>query len=300
MREDTPSRTAAWVAAARGLGALLPPAARLVDDPYGVAFASPRLARAIDSAGAKALLVIPGMRHWVVYMQVRTRVIDDAVRAFLAGGGRQVVVLGAGYDTRALRLGLDAVWEIDHPATQGHKQRVLDRLGARSPAHYVTWNFETDPLDDLPAALAAAGHDRARPTFTIWEGVTMYLTEGAIDASLRAIHAFSAPGSQLAMTYFSKDRLAKPSLATRALQTLVRGAGEPWRWGWDAGALPGFLAERDFTLARDVAMAEAGRALFSAAGAADYADLLGDSEDRRIALIRRAAQDGESIAIVNR
>ena len=106
------------------------------------------------------------------------------------------------YDTRALRLDALAnvtVFEVDHPATQGRKQHVLARLGGKSPAHYVTWDFEARPLAELPEALAAAGLDRTAHVLTIWEGVTMYLTEPAINASLHAIHAFG-PG-QLPMTY---------------------------------------------------------------------------------------------------
>src|SRR5689334_18748866 len=106
MRDGTPSRTAQWVAAARGMGRLLPEAARIADDPYGVLFSSPGFARLVERGGsggrAEAIAKIPGLRTWIVYMQVRTRVIDDAVRAFVAAGGRQAVVLGAGYDCRAL------------------------------------------------------------------------------------------------------------------------------------------------------------------------------------------------------
>ena len=290
MRDDAPSLTAAWVAAARGLGSLLPAEARLVDDPYGVAFASPRIGRLVARGGVRALLAIPGLTPWVLYMQVRTRVLDDAVRAFATRGGRQLVLLGAGYDCRALRLPeIAAVFEVDHPATQCHKRATLARLGAASPARYLTWDFETRPMDELPEALAQAGHDPTRPTLTIWEGVTMYLTEGAIDASLHTIRTYSAPGSQLAMTYFAKDRLVRPSLATRAIQALVRGAGEPWRWGWNPRELPDFLADRDFTLERDVTMAEAARELLPAS----HARLLAEAADRRVAISRA----GESIAV---
>lgn len=264
MRDDTPSRTAQWVAAARGLGRLLPDAARLADDPYGVAFSSPRLARLLDAHCPRVLARAPGLEPWILYMQVRTRLIDDAVRAFAADGGAQLVVLGAGYDCRALRLpelAAARVYEIDHPATQGHKRATLARLGVASPARYVTWDFEAQPLDELPDALAAAGHDRARPTLTIWEGVTMYLSEAAIDASLRAIACWSAPGSVLAMTYFARSRTRRPSLATRVAHATVAGLGEPWTWGWDPAELPGYLATRGFTLVNTVAARDAARAL---------------------------------------
>ena len=221
MRDDSPSRTAAWVALARAMGRDLPPEAQLADDPYGAAFEhGPRFHHLLSGRGVRVHR-LPGVTSWILYMQVRTRVIDDALRAFVAGGGRQVVVLGAGYDCRALRLPELAdsrVLEIDHPATQGHKRAVLERIGAASPAHYVTWDFETRPMEDLPEVLAEAGLDVGAPVFTIWEGVTMYLTPEAIDASLRAIRSWSPPGSQLAMTYFAKSRLAQPSIATRAIQ----------------------------------------------------------------------------------
>lgn len=266
MRDDTPSRTAQWVAAARGLGRLLPEAVRIADDPYGLAFSSSSLAGLVNRSGdrGEAIARIPGLSMWIVYMQVRTRLIDDAVRDFVAAGGRQLVVLGAGYDCRALRLpeltGAQ-VYEIDHPATQGHKRAVLERVGATSPACYLAWDFETRPLDDLPGALAEAGHDPAAPTLTIWEGVTMYLTEGAIDASLRAIAAWSAPGSEIAVSYLSKAQLARPSLAARALQAVVQGLGEPFKFAWEPEELPAYLRARGFELARDLSTADAAHEL---------------------------------------
>ncbi|HEY0483653.1 MAG TPA: SAM-dependent methyltransferase [Kofleriaceae bacterium] len=291
MRDDSPSRTAQWVAAARGMGRLLPETVRLADDPYGLAFASPGIARAVDRTRdtrperADAIARVPGLSLWIVYMQVRTRLLDDAVRAFVAAGGGQVVLLGAGYDCRALRLPELAgahVFEIDHPATQGHKRAVLDRLGAASPAHYLAWDFETHPMDDLPGALADAGHDPAAPTLTIWEGVTMYLTETAIDASLRAIAAWSAAGSELALTYMTRTRLTR-SLAVRVVRTVVQRLGEPFRFGWEPDELPGYLAERGFALTSDVSAVDAAHRLLPP----DLASQIVQTD--RVAIARRTA-----------
>src|SRR5439155_18264187 len=132
------------------------------------------------------------------------------------------------------------VFEVDHPATQGHKREVLERLGARSSAHYLAWDFETRPMDDLPAALADAGHDPRAPALTIWEGVTMYLTEGAIDASLRAIATWSPPRSELVMTY-QEEPHERRSLAQRAVRALVQRLGEPFKFGWTPEQLPEYL-----------------------------------------------------------
>lgn len=294
MRDDTPSRTAQWVAAARGLGMLLPDDVRLADDPYGLAFASPAIAKLLGDRRIAALARIPGLSTWIAYMQVRTRVLDDAVREFCAAGGRQLVLLGAGYDCRALRLpelADTAVFEVDHPATQGHKRTTLLEIGAASPAHYVAWDFETRAIDELPEALGDAGHDPRAPTLTIWEGVTMYLTEPAIDASLRAIAAYSDPDSELAMTYFAKARLERPSLATRLVKAAVARLGEPFRWGWVPEELGGYLAERGFELHDDVSAKEAAHHLLPPALAKAV-----DRADSRIAL----AAVTESIAVARR
>jgi methyltransferase (TIGR00027 family) len=290
MRDDAPSRTAQWVAAARGMGRLLPEAVRIADDPYGLAFASPSIARLVDRTRdqrptrANAIAHVPGLSLWIAYMQVRTRLIDDAVRAFVAAGGRQVVVLGAGYDCRALRLPELAgalVLEVDHPATQAHKRTVLEQLGVTSPARYLAWDFETHPMDDLPGALGDAGLDPAAPALTIWEGVTMYLTEAAIDASVRAIASWSAPGSELALTYMTRTRLTR-SLAVRAVRAVVQRLGEPFRFGWEPDELPGYLAARGFALASDVSTLDAAHQLLPP----EFASRIVQTD--RVAIARRA------------
>lgn len=204
MRDD-PSKTAAWVATWRGWGQKLPKEARIVDDPYGTLFGGRR---------ARWLLRIPRpltVPVWplALHMQVRTRAIDDVVRAFLADGGRQVLILGAGYDCRASRFANELregrVFEVDHPATQAHKRAVLGDIPT-APVTYVPWDFEARPVDALPEALAALGHDPSSPTLTIWEGVTMYLGEEAIAATVRAVGALSAPGAPFVVTYIDRGQ----------------------------------------------------------------------------------------------
>lgn len=286
MRDDTPSRTAQWVAAARGLGMLLPDEVRIADDPFGVAFASPRIQRLLTAQKPALITKLPGLKTWIAYMQVRTKLLDDCVRNFVEAGGQQVVLLGAGFDCRALRmpeLADAAVYEVDHPATQRHKRETLDAIDAPSPAHYVTWDFETRALDELPEALADAGHDAAQPTLTIWEGVTMYLTEAAIDASLRAIAAYTCPGGQLAMTYMGKTADQPPSLASRMVQLAAAQFGEPFKWSWDPAALPGYLEERGFVVADDLSTREAASALLPP----DLARAVAGTHHSRVALAER-------------
>ena len=105
MRDDSPSRTAAFVAAARQLGQLLPDEARLVDDPYGAAFTSTRAAGVLEreTQRLRPLAAMPGVKQWILYMQVRTRLIDDALAEFLATGARQVVLIASSRGGNAVR-----------------------------------------------------------------------------------------------------------------------------------------------------------------------------------------------------
>jgi len=251
---DRPSVTAAWVAAWRSFGVLLPEEARLADDPYGARFAratglfrTPALARALFPQRA------------LVYMQVRTRVLDDALRGFMRDGGAQVVLLGAGFDCRALRFAheLEAkhatVFEVDHPATQARKREVLaGDVGAKT--EYIAWNFEERDMSELPGALAERGHDASKPTLTIWEGVTMYLSENAIDASVRAMRDYSGPASRIAFTYVDRALIEHPTARVRIVQRLVAGVGEPFRFGWDPHDLPRWLSARGFEVKTDDSM----------------------------------------------
>lgn len=269
MKDERPSFTAAFVAGCRGLTSLLPLEARLAEDPYGLRFAG-GVARAIDRVVqlapgvAQAVLPLTGpLAHTMIWLQVRTRLIDDVVRAFVRDGGRQVVLLGAGFDARASRLaeglGTTVVFEVDHPATQRRKREVLAE--ARAPSarvEYVAWNFEHEPMELLPKRLAQAGHDARRPTLTIWEGVTTYLTEPAIDASARTVADYSAPGSTFAVTYFDRARVMHPSPTARIAAAFVASIGEPVRFGWDPQAFPSWMAARGFEVVsndRDVTLA---------------------------------------------
>ena len=263
MRDSRPSTTAAFVAACRGLSSLLPVDARLVEDPLGARFAGPlasgaaRIAAVLPPAIARAAMlpILP----WVAYMQVRTHAIDLDLLRFLGEGGRQLVILGAGFDARAARLvALEAahVFEVDHPATQSRKRRILDESRVRSTARYLAWDFERDRLDDLPARLAELGHDPTRPTFTVWEGVTMYLTAEAIDSTVAAVRGYSAPGSRLAFNYVEQRFIDRPGVLGVALANVVRRAGEPFRSGFAPEALPAWLAARGFRIHTDQSFAE--------------------------------------------
>jgi methyltransferase (TIGR00027 family) len=218
-------------------------------------------------------------------MQVRTRVLDDALLAFVRDGGTQVVLLGAGFDCRALRFAPElhdaTVFEIDHPATQARKREILrDETGART--EYVPWNFE-DGTEGLPSALAAQGHDASKPTLTIWEGVTMYLSPEAIDGSVDTIRRYSGEGSRLAFTYVDRAKLERPTPARRFVHGFLARVGEPFRFGWYPSGLAAWLRDRGWDLENNLSMADHSRELLPA----HYA--LSKGGDRYIAIATRMA-----------
>lgn len=276
MKSDRSSWTASWVAACRSLGALLPPDAQLVNDPYGLSFASgsvQRLGRwmlAAPRIGGRLLPYTGPLAASVAWMQLRTRAIDDDVRRFAAEGGTQFVLLGAGFDARAHRLrdvvGEGRVFEVDHPATQSRKRAALREHGVDdSHVRYVSWNFESRAMDEMPAALERDGLDVARPVHTIWEGVTMYLTEQTIEATVDAIGRWSCAGSRLALTYFDLARIEGEGPWGRVSRRFVRWVGEPFTFGWRPDDVGPWFAKRGFdvdsnsdgfTLARTMLPAE--------------------------------------------
>lgn len=274
------SFTAAWVATWRSLGVMLPEDARLADDPYGVRFAK---TNALLRAPSIARTILP--KGFALTMQVRTRVIDDVLLAFVRGGGAQVVILGAGFDCRALRfahaLAKATVYEIDHPATQARKREALrGDVGART--EYVPWDFEARDVRELPGELRTRGHDASKPTLTIWEGVTMYLSGEAIDASVFAVRDWSAPSSPFVFNYFDRTSFAHPTLRARAARVAVARLGEPFRFGFDPHELPTWLSAHGFDLTRDADLPTFARELLPAR----YT--LGKVKDRRMAIARRA------------
>jgi methyltransferase (TIGR00027 family) len=277
---DRDSRTAGHVAALRGLGVLLPQAGRLIDDPYGAAWSGwGRLRRFALKMPVLAAALSRPLWRWLLYMQVRTFALDREIERFAGAGGRQLVLLGAGLDARALRLshlGLK-MFEVDHPATQLRKRRV-----AGDAATFVPFDFERDPLEELPGRLATLGWRTGEAGCVVFEGVTMYLSEDANAKTFAMLKDLLAPGSVIAFTYFTAALVTAPGLGPRMLRRFLTNAGEPWLFGWDPNALPVWLAARGFALERAVSTVEVAGAVLPGGLARRLRE-----DQRRIARARR-------------
>ncbi len=194
-----------------------------------------QLAGAEGEAIAKACdAKYPPMQTWLT---LRVAYLDRLVGLAVDQlSMRQVVILGAGYDTRAARLPRAGVtfFEVDHPATQDAKRERLAAIRGYpvDAARYVSCNFEReDPVERL----IANGLDPREPALVIWEGVVMYLTEGAIRATASRLASGLDPRSLVAFDFVGKKFAAGASVSDKDKETraFVGDLGEPIRHGSD-------------------------------------------------------------------
>ena len=139
-------------------------------------------------------------------MVARTLFLDDLLAEATRQGGRQVVLLGAGFDARAFRLPWPPgtrCFEVDTPDVLGPKGEVLAAEHAVPGCERVV--VPCDLRDDWPAALRAAGLDPARPAAWIAEGLLVYLAPAEVDRLLDTITGLSAPGSWLGLTMTTRE-----------------------------------------------------------------------------------------------
>jgi methyltransferase (TIGR00027 family) len=194
-------------------------------------------------------------------MGARCEFFDHAMLDHLTAGD-QVVILGAGWDTRAYGLleGRNVtIFEVDAPATQAVKHAALETTGLKvSHVTFVSCEFNTQSWLD---ALEKQGFDRTTRTFVLWEGVPMYLEEHAIKSTLSTI-ATLPPGSRIAFDFFSREWLDSP--AGRAFRRSgVATYGEPVTFGFSvmpdfSGRLSDYLEEQGLALESDRPMGDEG------------------------------------------
>lgn len=250
MRSDWPSLTAMAVAFGRGLGT-----DDHAPDPHAHALLPAPLATALRLFGRRgARTAVRALSFGLVdHVCLRTAAIDAALRTALADGCSQLVILGAGLDARAWRLaelaGTD-VFEVDHPSTQLGKREATAQLAAcAASVAFVAVDFERERVG---ARLLEEGHDPARPTAWIWEGVTPYLHAAAIELTLTDVADRSAPGSVLLMTYAIPELVALPIPGIAAFTKLAfSGLGEGLFGAMTPAAAAALVRAHGFELLRD-------------------------------------------------
>ena len=227
MTDRVASTTASGVAWLHAAHQLLDSTPRVLDDPIIARLmgATPELLKEREER-----LQAPGARALRAHVIMRTRFAEDRLEAAARRGVRQYVLLGAGMDTFAYRQPQWArsirIFEVDQPATQAAKRYRLRITDADIPENvsYVAIDFEAEALED---GLRRGGVQLDQPAVFAWLGVTMYLTEPAIDAVLRTVAAFPA-STEIVLTFAQprhddEGHDGSPTLADRAASV-----GEPW------------------------------------------------------------------------
>ncbi|MGI8331220.1 class I SAM-dependent methyltransferase [Actinomadura scrupuli] len=258
MNDGTPSQTALTAAAARAAHLIVDDDPPIFSDPLAYPLLGEQAEELVGYHRAHGgHVVLAGARAAV---STRGRHTEDRLAEAVRRGTTQYVILGAGLDTFAYRpdlAGAVGVFEVDHPATQRWKRRLLGDAGVAVPGSvaFVPVDFETDSLVD---ELVRHGFDPDRPAFVGWLGVTMYLTREAIGRTLAVVGGF-APGTELVVEYLVPESLRDAAGQTYAelVAPVAAERGEPWLTFLDPGEMSALLAKAGFATARHVRQREA-------------------------------------------
>ena len=242
----------------------------LIDDPWGDRLV-PEAARdlfrkaalaGMDAESLKKALASPdtivdeSLRRSRAFAGViiRTRYAEDALKDAVALGLGQYVLIGAGFDSFALRRPAFAadlqIFEIDFPATQNLKIARIKECGLTLPdsVHFIAADLSRE---SVAAALTRSAFRRDRLTFFSWLGVTMYLTRDANLETLRSIASCTPAGSELVFTYFDERLFQAQSASFHEMEQRVAAMGEPFLSGFNPQTLPENLADCGLLLLDD-------------------------------------------------
>lgn len=247
MKKKQASVTAQGIAFVRVLESSKPEGERICYDPLARRLISPAfywLGRLfLNYAERKG----PGV---MAFLAARCRYMDDYLQECLAAGIEQLVILGAGLDSRAYRIeglkGRVQVFEVDHPATQAAKLAKLKKILGELPAHviYVPIDFNMETLEKL----FDCGYNRQKKTLFIWEGVVYYLTAEAVDQTLSFVSKNSGAGSSIIFDYVYAEALtaADKRAEVARMQRMQRYTGEGLAFGIEEGTIEAFLRARGY------------------------------------------------------
>ena len=256
MTEYKPSYTAEGVAAWRAAGAMEKDGRIRNPDYMAVQFLGWKLRLIARFPPLTALALrtyqkrVPGGYYFHI---ARTKHIDTVLAQAIDDGMQQLVILGAGYDSRPYRFARELqrvnVFEVDQPGTQARKQRLLTKALGELPDHvvFVAMDFNTERLK---VRLPESGYDAGRKTLFIWEGVCMYITPEAAHETLSFIAQHSCPGSGLVFDYLYQSVIDGTCdyYGAREAAQFVASRGEPYIFGIEEGRAAEFLDDIGITL----------------------------------------------------
>ena len=228
------------IAMHRTAESMLPEDERIFSDPYAIHFINPEILKfaAEHPEEAKIKLeamekMFPGLGNSI---RARVRFFDDRVKECATSGFEQFVFIGAGYDTRALRIEAlkshVSIFEVDHPDTQNYKKERVTEFYGKLPQNvrYVPVNLETENLKE---SLVSYGYATDKKTLFILEGLSMYLPPEIIREIFTFISMNSQTKSRMIFDYYPESVIngSHPDEAAKNIMSFTQMMGEPLKFG---------------------------------------------------------------------
>ena len=268
--ETTTSRTAEWICLTRAISSLERDPHYKSDDHLALRLLPDRFRMLLRIPGFGRLFIRFVAAKWLYeYIIARTKYIDAAFQEALANHFDQILIFGAGFDTRALRLqngsGVTRVFELDVPITQQakieqYRQRKLD-----IPANLTFVPIDFDK-ESLPARLEQAGFEKQKKSLFILEGLLMYLQPESVHETFQTIQSLAGAGSQVVFDYVYasvlQGKVPYAAAETKVMESVAR-EGEPWQFGIEKGTLEQFLSAYGFQLCDESDAAKLEQRFFS-------------------------------------
>lgn len=254
MKSQTASRSAGIIAAHRAIESSKSSNERVCYDPFARSFLPPKFTVIGETDFPENVAldlfkeIVPGFHEFFI---ARTRFIDDYLKGCIDKGIEQLVILGAGYDSRAYRFeGLKnrvKVFEVDHPATQTVKKERLKDTFHELPRYvtYVPVDFQKETLNEI---LPKKGYRSELKTLFIWEGVSMYVNSNAVSETLSFISESSGEKS-VVFDYTHPDVLDGSNRRKEAVEWLkiTEKSDEPLLFGIGDDDVEQFLLDKGFS-----------------------------------------------------
>jgi len=269
MKGGKPSFTAEIDAVIRAVETDKPESEQICNDPFAISFvgAANRLIGAIPPLRKLALLYLEKKHPFILdCIPARTRYIDEYVNDRIDDDIQQLIILGAGYDSRAYRIeklkDKVTVFEVDHPATQKLKiEKVWKKLGfLPSDVVYVPIDFEREKLQQR---MFQCKYDMNKKSLFIWEGVTPLISAEAVDETLHFVANNSGQGSSIIFNYILKSvvdgtcqleesREIRRAFSRGGIADFRSNRGDRLLFGIEEGTIETFLSERGFYQKKDI------------------------------------------------
>lgn len=264
MKRKRSSITAQGIAAIRAVESSKPPEVRICYDPLARQLVDPLFFLLTKLFAGYGAWRAPGTMEFIL---ARTRCMDNYLQACLDSGIEQLVILGAGLDSRAYRfkklMGLVKVFEVDQPATQQDKRTKLVKIFGGLPEHVslVPLDFDIETLE----ILYEYGYQKECKTLFIWEGVTYYLGAEAVDSTLRFVVENSGEASTIIFDYVYTSALtaAQKRGEISRMQRYSRFTGEPLTFGIEEGKVEQFLSEHGYIQIENISPEDLKKAYFT-------------------------------------